>query len=80
MNNYSEMLFDSAKLVHQVLTNPKKYTTEECKMIIAGANTLAQTTKMAIQHEILKVRLHNAKLNTTQIVHELTNENNSMER
>ena len=74
MMNYSEMLFDSAELVHKVLMNPRKYTTEETKIIIAGANTLAQTAKTAIQNEVLMHRLNNAKLNTSQLVHQLTNE------
>lgn len=75
MKNYSDMLFDSAELVHKVLMNPKKYTTEETKIIIAGANTLAQTAKTAIQNEVLVHKLYNSKLHTAQLIHQVADEN-----
>lgn len=54
MNEYSKMLLESAKQVYGIIQKPKM--TDENKVIIASANTLAQTTKTAIQLELLELR------------------------
>jgi len=74
MDELSKMLMDSAHLVHESIMNPSKRTMEETKIIIAGANTLAQTGKTYIQNELLKKGLHSSKTNVSQTIHKLSYE------
>lgn len=66
MQEYSEMLLDSAKKVSDIIKNPK--CTDENKVIIAAANTLAQTTKSAIQIELLELRKNNTSNNINVLI------------
>ena len=58
MQEYSKMLLESAKQVYNIIQKPAM--TDENKMLIASANTLAQTTKTAIQLELLALRKENS--------------------
>lgn len=79
LKEYSNMLLDSARAVYGVVKKPK-YTNEN-KVVIAAANTLAQTTKTAIQIEIIQYKASLTAGNTSQIIHKANNnEINSMER
>jgi hypothetical protein len=69
LNEYSQMLLDSAKEVYKVINKPK-YTNEN-KMIIAAANTLAQTAKTAIQVELVQYRASMTAGNTSQLIHKV---------
>lgn len=69
MNEYSKMLLESAKRVYEVVKKPKM--TDENKMLIASANTLAQTTKTAIQLELLQYKSDITGRNTTQMIHKV---------
>ena len=76
MQEYNDMLFDSAKIIHTMLkTKHKGMTMEEAKIAIASANTLAQTIKTAIQAEVIQFRLDNTKGNIAQVIHSINNEN-----
>ena len=55
---YSDMLFESAKAIFEVVKNPE--LSDKNKMLIASANALTTTTKTAIQNEILKYKLDNS--------------------
>lgn len=69
LNEYSQMLLESARQVYKIINNPE--CTEENKMIIAGANTLAQTSKTAIQLELLQYKASYTGANTSQIIHKV---------
>ena len=71
MDKYSQMLLDSAEAVHGIINNYKKMKTEDIKIIVASANTLALTAKTAIQAEILKNRMLHTQGNTSQVLHKL---------
>lgn len=77
---YSTMLMDSAKIVHDMLIHPNKFTSEEKKITIAAANTLAMTAKTALQNEVIALRISATHLNSNQLVHTLLDETNGMER
>lgn len=66
LNEYREMLLNSAKEVYKVINKPK--FTNENKMLIASANTLAQTTKTALQLELLEYRKVNASNNINALI------------
>ena len=66
MNEYSKMLLESAKQVFNIIQKPKM--TDENKVIIASANTLAQTTKTAIQLELLELRKQNTNNNINVLI------------
>ena len=68
-----DMLLDSAKIVHGILTNPTEKDMETTKILIAGANTLAQTVKTMIQAEVIELKLGYAKENTNLIIHRIVN-------
>lgn len=70
----TDMLLDSAKIVHGVLTNPTEKDLETTKLLIAGANTLAQTVKTMIQAEVVELKLGSAKENTNLIINRIVNE------
>lgn len=79
MQEYSKMLLETAKRVYEVVKKPEM--TDENKIIIASANTLAQTTKTAIQLELLQYKATYTKGNTSQLIHMVNeNETNNMER
>ena len=69
-----DMLLDSAEIVHGVLTNPAGKDLETTKILIAGANTLAQTVKTMIQAEVIGLKLGSVKENTNLIIHRIVNE------
>lgn len=69
LNEYSKMLLESARQVYKIINKPDY--TEENKMVIAGANTLAQTAKTAIQVEILQYKAKYSGANTNQIIHKV---------
>lgn len=71
----TNMLMDSAKIVHNLIKNPNKQDIETTKIQIAGANTLAQTVKTMIQAEIVSLKLDKAQLNTNLLVHQIIEEN-----
>ena len=71
MDRYSQMLLDSAEIIHKILKNHKKMELNDIKISIAAANTLAQTAKTAIQTEIVKNRLALTQGNTAQILHKI---------
>lgn len=71
MDKYSQMLLDSAEIIHKILKDHKKMELNDIKISIAAANTLAQTAKTAIQTEIVKHRLSSTRGNTSQIIHKL---------
>lgn len=71
MDKYSQMLLDSAEIIHKILKNHKKMELSDIKISIAAANTLAQTAKTAIQTEIVKNRLALTQGNTSQIIHKI---------
>lgn len=71
MDKYSQMLLDSAEIIHKILKNHKKMELNDIKISIAAANTLAQTAKTAIQTEIVKNRLALTQGNTSQILHKI---------
>ena len=66
MNEYSKMLLESAKQVSNIIKKPKM--SDENKVIIAAANTLAQTTKAAIQIELLEYRKQNISNNINVLI------------
>lgn len=70
----TDMLLDSAKIVHRVMLNPAEKDLETTKLLIAGANTLAQTVKTMIQAEVVELKLGSAKENTNLIIHRIVNE------
>lgn len=69
LNEYSKMLLDSAKAVYDVVKKPK-YTNEN-KVVIAAANTLAQTAKTAIQIELIQYKAKMTAGNTSQLIHKV---------
>lgn len=69
MNEYSKMLLESAKRVYEVVKKPEM--TDENKMLIASANTLAQTTKTAIQLELIQNNAYYSKRHTDEIIHKV---------
>lgn len=71
LNEYQEMLLESAKQVHKIIQKPKN--TIENKITIAGANTLAQTVKAAIQVELVQYKSKIASSNTSKIIHKVCN-------
>ena len=71
MDKYSQMLLDSAEIIHKILKDHKKMELNDIKISIAAANTLAQTAKTAIQTEIVKNRLALTRGNTSQILHKI---------
>ena len=76
---YSKMLMDSAEIIYDMLKNPKKFTTEEKKITIAAANTLAMTAKTALQNEVITMKLRVNHANTNQLVHTILDETNTLE-
>ena len=76
---YSKMLIDSAEIIYEMLKNPKKFTTEEKKITIAAANTLAMTAKTALQNEVITMKLRANHANTNQLVHTILDETNALE-
>lgn len=70
----TDMLMDSAEIIHKILKNPKSQDMEITKVQIAGANTLAQTVKTMVQAEIIGLKLKETKGNTSQLVHYIANE------
>ena len=76
---YSKMLMDSAEIIYDMLKNPKKFTTEEKKITIAAANTLAMTAKTALQNEVITMKLRTNQINTNQLVHTILDETNALE-
>ena len=78
LKEYGKMLLESSRRVHEIISNPRY--TDENKMIIAGANTLAQTAKTAIQIELLQVKSQKTAGNTRQLINKLNgDEINSLE-
>lgn len=77
---YSQMLMDSAEIIHAMLKNPKKYTNEEKKITIAAANTLAITAKTALQNEVISLKLRTNQVTTNQLIHTILDETNGLER
>jgi hypothetical protein len=71
MDRYSQMLLDSAEIIHKILKNHKKMELSDIKISIAAANTLAQTAKTAIQTEIVKHKLMSTQGNTAQVLYKL---------
>lgn len=71
MQEYSKMLLESAKQVYRIIQKPKM--TDENKVIIASANTLAQTTKTAIQLELLELRKQNTNNNINVLIDKIGN-------
>ncbi len=69
LNEYSKMLLESANAVHKIIKKPK-YTNEN-KVLIAAANTLAQTAKTAIQVELVQYKATSSTRNTTQLIHKV---------
>ena len=69
IGEYQEMLLDSARKVHSIIKKPQ--LTNENKIIIASANTLAQTAKTAIQIEVLRYKSKFASQTTTQLIHKV---------
>ena len=67
----NDMLMDSAEIIHSILTNPKKEDIETTKILIASANTLAQTIKTMIQAEVIKLKMTTARGNINQAVHQI---------
>jgi hypothetical protein len=57
LDEYSNMLFESAKEVFKVIKNPKM--SEENKVLLASVNALTNATKTAIQNEILRYKVDN---------------------
>jgi predicted Mrr-cat superfamily restriction endonuclease len=79
LNEYREMLLDSAKEVYKVIKNPK--CADKNKMLIASANTLAQTVKTAVQVEVLQYKAIMTAGNTTQLINKvMDDETYTMER
>ena len=79
INEYQEMLLDSARKIHNIIKKPQ--VTDENKIIIASANALAQTAKTAIQMEVLHYKSKIASQNTTQLINRIaSNEIISVER
>lgn len=76
---YSKMLMDSAEIIYDMLKNPKKFTTDEKKITIAAANTLAMTAKTALQNEVITMKLRANHANTNQLVHTILDETNALE-
>lgn len=72
MNEYSKMLLESAKRVYNIIQKPE--FTDENKLVIASANTLAQTAKTAIQLELLQYKATYSNVNTTQMIHQVNKE------
>lgn len=58
LDEYSNMLFESAKEVFKVIKNPKM--SEENKVLLASVNALTNATKTAIQNEVLRYKVDNA--------------------
>ena len=58
LDEYSNMLFESAKEVFKVIKNPKM--SEENKVLLASVNALTNATKTAIQNEVLQYRISNS--------------------
>ena len=71
MDKYSQMLLDSAEIIHKILKDHNKMELNDIKISIAAANTLAQTAKTAIQTEIVKNRLASTQGNITQVLHKI---------
>ena len=69
MNEYSRMLLESAKKVYEIVQKPE--CTDENKILIASANTLAQTTKTAIQLELLQNNAYYSKRHTDELIHKV---------
>ena len=69
----TNMLMDSAQVIHEILTNPNKTDLESKKILIASANTLAQTVKAMVQTEIIGLKLKETKGNTSQLIHSVVN-------
>lgn len=67
----TDMLMDSAEQIHNLLKNPGEYEMENAKLLIAGANTLAQTVKAMVQTEVIGLKLAQSKGNTTQLIHHI---------
>lgn len=57
LDEYSNMLFESAKEIFKVVKNPQM--SDENKLLIAAVNTLTNTTKTAIQNEVLRYKVDN---------------------
>lgn len=57
LDEYSNMLFESAKEVFKVIKNPKM--SEENKVLLASVNALTNATKTAIQNEVLRYKVDN---------------------
>lgn len=76
---YSKMLMDSAEIIHDMLKHPKKFTTEEKKITIAAANTLAITAKTALQNEVISLKLRTNHVTTNQLIHTILDETNGLE-
>ena len=55
LDEYSNMLFESAKEVFKVIKNPKM--TDENKVLLASVNALTNAVKTAIQNEVLMYRI-----------------------
>ena len=67
----NDMLMDSAEIIHAILKNPTKEDIETTKILIASANTLAQTVKTMIQAEVIKLKMTTARGNINQVVHQI---------
>jgi hypothetical protein len=72
-NDINSMLMDSAEIIHSILKNPTKEDIETTKILIASANTLAQTVKTMIQAEVIKLKMTSARGNINQVVHQIAN-------
>ena len=57
LDEYSNMLFESTKEMFKIVKNPT--LTDENKLLIAAVNTLTNTTKTAIQNEVLRYKVDN---------------------
>ena len=70
----TNMLMDSAEIMHGILKNPKEKDTESVKILIASANTLAHTVKALVQAEVIGLKLAETKGNTSQLISQVINE------
>lgn len=69
----TNMLMESAEAIHNIIKNPSKNDIESTKILIASANTLAQTVKAMVQTEVIGLKLKETKGNTSQLIHSVVN-------
>ena len=66
-----EMLMNSTEKIHGIIMEPKKEDMETTKILIASANTLAQTVKTMVQMEVISLKLKETRGNTTRLIHDI---------